>query len=246
MPQEEFLPKRSIPTEVGRKLITVADQVLAETLQREPTPQELGELAQTMVSELASAGYVILREKANAGEAEKWLRMTLSTTAAAIRLRGSDALVKIDLAIRDVPNKMAQKAPVEPAMQLQKDLAPNMPCDCEKDGEGRCRACPQKLAKVFQDFFGTFAKMGAFANHLKGSCKACQRDHLDYAVSTIVDRLFDASPFEPEQKAAFAQETLGLLYQMATSTGQIKEMPLTVEAWKKAVERQGLSLEQQA
>lgn len=203
-----------------------------------------------MVVELASAGYVILRDKVSAKEAEAWLRATLAGTAAAIRLRGSDALVKIDITIHEVPNKIAPKSsPLDPpaatsAPAAAAPAAPPVACACEKDSSGRCDTCPDKIAKTFKEFFSHFRKLASFAGRMSSVCKQCQKDHIDYAISTIVDDLFDISgSFNDEKKAEFAQELLAALFQMVTVSGEVKEMPLTLEAWKKAVEKQGLAVE---
>lgn len=119
MSLEEVLKQRNLPKEVGAKFVEISESVLRANLGREPEPAELGAMAEQMISELLSGGYLLIREKgAGAQEAESWLRKTLAMAAASVRMRGSEALIKIDVTIRDLPNKMPRP---DPARQVKKD-----------------------------------------------------------------------------------------------------------------------------
>lgn len=242
MDVEQGLRDRNLPKEVAHKLVEVSDQVLAENLGREPTPEEIADLAEAMIAEILSGGYIHVRERGKGPqEAEAWLRKALAMGAAGVRMRGSDALIKIEVTVRDVPNKIART--VEPADQVRKDLATAAPCNCQKEADGRCPSCSQALASVYREFFGVFRNMARFQGSLKGLCRPCQLDQLDYAVSTVVGTIFEASEtLSPENKAAFAQEMLALLYQMAVSMG-VREMPMTIQAWKDTLQAKGITVE---
>lgn len=119
MSLEEVLKQRSLPKELGAKLVELSEGLLEENLRREPQPAELGAMAEQMISELLSGGYLLIREKGEGAEAaEAWFRKTLAMAAASVRMRGSEALIKIDVTIRDLPNKMPRP---DPARQEKKD-----------------------------------------------------------------------------------------------------------------------------
>lgn len=244
MDVDAFVKEKGIPKQVGFKLIEVAEGALAEALGRLPEPREVADMAEAMTAELVGGAYVLLRERGGGPqEAESWLRKTLAVAAAAIRMRGSDALVKIDVSIRDVPNRIAAKPPPEAAEQVRKEPAPAELCRCAKEADGRCPACAEALAGIYRQFFGVFREMTRFQDAFKNLCRPCQSDQLDYAVSTVVETLFETGDrLEADKRGVFANEVLALLYNLATSQG-VKDMPLTVEAWKGAIGRRGITLE---
>ena len=246
MNPEDLVIQRNIPKQVGQKLVDICDQVLAENLKRDPTPEELGELAQTMISELLGASYLIIRGgQGGAAEAEAWLKRTLGSASAAVRLRGSDALIKFDVTIRDLPNKLVPKPASDPAAHLRREPPPLPPCVCEKAADGSCPGCVEKTSARFKRFFGFFHQMMRFQQETKDdTCKACEKDAMDPAIAAIVPSLFEVSEMaDPDAKAQFAQEIMGVVFQMASMAG-VTEMPLTIDAWKKAVEKAGVAVDQ--
>lgn len=236
---DETLHPPNIAKEVGQKLVEVADGVLAENLGREAEPQEIADLAETMVSRLLSGAYLIVRDRgAGPKEAEAWLKKTLALGATLVRMSGSDAFIKLEISVREVPNKIAAKSPA-PSEQL----APIAPCTCSKDRNGRCPDCSKRLAIAYREFFVYLQKMAEFQEILKDLCKACGREQLDYSISTIVGSLFDVlDQVDADKKAIAAQQMLQLLCQMATGQG-IRDIPLTIKAWKDLMDAKGIKVE---
>lgn len=237
---EETLRQNNLPKEVGNKLVEVADGVLAENLGREAEPHEIADLAETMVSRLLSGAYLVVRDKgAGPQEAESWLKRTLALGATLIRMSGSDAFIKIEISVREVPNKIAAQVHQD---EGQKPAAVP-PCTCAKDAEGRCPDCSKRLGAAYQQFFAYFQKVAEFKDVLKDLCKTCQRDQLDYSISTVVGPLFAVvDQVEEDRKPLAAQQLLQLLYQMAVGQG-LREIPLTIKAWKDLMEAKGIKVE---
>lgn len=231
------LAQPAVPKQVAQKLVEVAESTLAEALGREPDAKEIAELAEGMVAELLSGAFIMLREHGEGpAAAEEWLRKTLAMAAAGVRLRGSEAFIKIEVSIRDVPNRIAPKQ-AEPAKE---PVAQAPPCACSKEPDGSCPSCVEKLADTYKRLFGFFREIGKLQGALKDTCKACHLDQLDRALSTSIETLFAASDrLAGDAKASFAHEILTVILQLAAAAG-VREMPLTITAWKTAAEERGL------
>jgi len=237
---EKRLKQESVPFQVGQKMTAVAEEVLAENLGRAPETDEIAELASVMASQCLSAGYLAVRDKRGPKDAEMFLRKTLALAATWIRLSGSEAFVKIEVSVSDFPNRLAKRSQKDPGEELAEALAPATPCSCKKDQDGRCASCSEVIALVYREFFGIFRRIGQFKDSLKGVCPACQHDQLDYALSKIVPAAFDIN-VDPGRLGVYAHEILPLFHQMAMMQG-VKDIPLTVQAWKDYVASKGIEV----
>jgi hypothetical protein len=238
---------KDLPRAIGQKMIEIADGVLAENLGRTPETEERASLAETMVSELLSSMYCILRDQEGSEKAEKWLRKTLTLSAAAVRVKGSDALVKIDLSIRDVPNAIGPAPASTPeTKKTEEPSSPKPLCSCPKDAQDRCIGpCGRQMAAIFRQFFSALRGMMRFKGALEGICAICQREELDRAIASSVPEIFRSGDQlvtdEGGDIVEFAHEILGLCGQLAFGMG-VKELPLTIEAWKKEAKARGLEV----
>lgn len=235
--------RRGVPKEVGRKIVEVAEATLAEALGRSPEPADVAEMAECVVSELLSGAYLYVREGGpGPKEAESWLRRTLGLAAAAVRMRGSDALIKVEITVQDLPNRIARPPSERPAPE-RPTAPPTAQCACAKTPEGACLKCSEVITAVFAKTFGFFREMANFKGSLREICAACQVEQLDRAVSTLVESLFETSDdLDPDAKGSVAQEVLAMLLQLGTAQGA-GEMPLTIAAWKAAAARRGIPSE---
>jgi hypothetical protein len=244
---EGLVSQSNIPKQVAQKLVEICDQVLAENLKRAPTAAELAELAQVMVSEIMSGAYIVLQmdsPETGAATAEAWLKHTLSIGAAAVRARGSDALIKIDVTIRNVPNKMPNKPAVDPVPQIKRETPPPPACTCEKEADGRCGPCAGRLGLRFEKFFGILHQLLGFQQEKTDevACKACDRDMFDVALAPKVPELFAIKTGDSsEEKLKMAQEIMATIFQMSSMYG-VQDLPLTMAAWKKAVDEAGIQI----
>jgi hypothetical protein len=225
-------PENDVPRQVAKKLAEIADGILAENLGRGATADELADFAEVLISMVMSSMYCILREDKGAEEAERWLRRTLSLGAAQVRMKGADALVKIDVAVREAPNRLARLKAADPPEAAERVRA--APCLCERDPEGRCPGCSKAIAFVCGEFFGSMRKISAFTNEAGEVCPACQRTEADHAISTLVPSFLEmGAGLEGEKRAAFAQEVLYTLHTVSSMLG-VREIPLTERAWAEA------------
>lgn len=238
---EDRLKQESIPFQVGHRMVSVAEEVLVEQLGREPAVKELAEFGSVMASQCLIGGYLALREKYGPKDAEMYLRKTLALAATGIRMSGSEAFVKVEISVSDFPNRLSKKVPPKDAGEkLAEALAPAAPCNCKRDGDGRCLTCSEAISLIYQKFFLFFREIGQFKDSLKEICPSCQHDQMDYALSKTIPAVFEVD-IEPDKMGIYAHEVLPLLHQMAMLQG-VREIPLTIQAWKDYVAAKGIEV----
>lgn len=238
------IEQHPLPRQVGFKLLEISTDVLSEQLGREPQPTEFADMAETMSANLLSAGYLELRAQQGPEVAEKWLKKALAQVSAAIRSSGSDAFPKIDLIIKDVPNRIIKRpqetkpAPAEPAVAP----APAVPvCACTRT-DGQCQSCQTALAGKIQEVYGIIQTLNRFKESAD-LCPVCSLTEFDQALARSVPVFWKlGESVEGDAKTQFAQELLGILTMTAALKG-LKEVPLTLKAWKEFVEAKGVQVE---
>lgn len=227
------------PKDVGSRLIEVSYEVLTENLGREPEPTEFCEMAETMVADLLASSYVELRSYRGAEAAEKWLKKVLSMVSAGVRASGSDAFIHIDVAIKDVPNRIIHKTPEAPKESQPSRQAPI--CDCNRV-DGRCVSCQDVLMREVMSVFGAIKDLHEFKEK-RGTCLACGITELDHAMARLVPEFWgEGEKLETQARKEFATDLIGVLAMAAAFRG-VNEIPVTLKAWTKAVKDSGIDPE---
>lgn len=226
---------QSLPRQIAFKLLDICWEVLFEQIGRTPTRDEMAELAETMASNLLGHMYLDYRAGEGGPEAaEKWLRRALAMVPAVVRSAGSDAFLKIDLAAKEVPNRMMKHA--EEAQEHAVATPPS--CACEKP-EGQCLACRTHLAERLQGAYEAITSLLKY-KETKDPCPVCAVTEFDAAMAQSVPVF--GKCLDGMDKAAgikFAQDLFGTLSTMAAMKG-LKEMPLTVKACQDLFTAKGL------
>lgn len=235
MESREKILGRGPAAQLAQQYAAMAEQLLAQGLGRQYKDAELDEFAQTAVGLLSGSMYDIIRQRSGPKDAEAWLRRMLATTSGVVRLRGSEAMIRFDLEIKDSPNAQPRRPSTQPQATPLEPAAP-VPCACRKDGQGRCTECGSKLAGALRNIVKKMADAAkeAKAGQSIASCKTCEVTQMDYAISVMVPELVEMSDgARREGEPDFAQEVMTVLYQMASAAG-VREFPLTDEAMNAA------------
>lgn len=223
--------------EIGQQYVAISDQFLTEQLGRQYNVQELAQFAETAVGTLLASAYTNFREALGKEAAEAWLRKTLGLCTANVRLMGADALVKFDVEIKDMPNRLHKQRQAMQVHEHEKEppapAPPQTPekCSCRLS-DGACFTCTRILAGVYKGTFQFMRQMSESAKKTEEMCQVCRMTQTDRALSTIIPEALSIK-VPDEQKTAFHQEIRVILHQLASSNGA-REIPLTEQAWKEA------------
>lgn len=215
-------------SQIGQGYVGICDQFLTEQLGRPYTLPELSQFAETAVATLLASAYANFREAMGKEAAEAWLKKTLAVGASTVRLLGADALLRFEVHIKDMPNKLHQRRQ-ELKQELQAETQP-VKCECVLAPDGSCPSCIPTLSGIFKGTFEFMRHMAESGKKSQGVCQACRASQTDRAlVSIIPDAIAINVP--PEQKEGFHQEILMLFHQIAGAHGATA-IPLTEQAWK--------------
>lgn len=221
-----------VVSEIAQGYVALADQFLADNLRRPYNIQEIAQFSESAAAALLASAYVNFREHLGKEAAEAWLKKTLTTAAAAVRLMGADALVRFEVHIKDMPNKLHQRpaqAKAEPPPP-----APEPPtCKCSLDEAGACSTCIPILGHTFKGSFQFMRHMTEAGKKMQTLCKVCQTSQTDRALATIVPEVATIE-VPKEHREGFNQEIVALFHQIAGSHGATA-IPITEQAWKDAV-----------
>lgn len=218
-------------SEIAQGYVAFSDQFLSENLGRPYNIQELAQFSETAGAAILASAYANFREHLGKEAAQAWLEKTLSVAAATVRLMGADALLKFEVHIKDMPNKLHQRAekptpPSEPVPQAASAQAPN--CSCTIAADGSCATCIPVLADVLKGTFKFMRHMMESGKKAQALCRICQGSQTDRALATVVP---DAIGLEGPHGKATNEEISAIFHQMA---GQVP-IPLTDKALKEAL-----------
>lgn len=227
--------------QIGQQYVGICDQFLGEQLGRPYTLPELSQFAETAISTLMASAYANFREALGKEAAEAWLKKTLSMAASTTRLLGADALLRFEVHIKDMPNKLhqqrqeAQAAAAEAQAQAQAQVpVPTAPkCSCSLAEDGSCPTCIPILSEILKGTFTLIRHMAASAKKAQAICPGCHAPQTDLALVTVIPEALEIEA-PNDQKEAFHQEILGMFHQIAAAHGATA-IPLTEKAWKEAV-----------
>ena len=228
-----------IAREAAHEYVTQAEAFLMQSAGRPFDLKELSDFVEVAGASLLGSMYAILREQEGKEKSEAWLKKAMTLLGSTVRLRGADALVKAEITIKDMPNKMAKReelhvpAPLPPAPELPK-------CLCKTEVGVSCQACVTQIAAVMQKAFGFLNEMIHVGKKTESICQACKLKHGDEAISTIIPEIVKSMGLLGSNKQG-ADEAMNMVVQLGMTLG-IQEMPMTEEACKKllAVEDAGV------
>lgn len=230
----EIVDLRAI-SEIAQGYVAFSDQFLADNLGRPYNIQEIAQFSETAAATLLASAYANFRDHLGKEAAEAWLKKTLSVAASTVRLMGADALLRFEVHIKDMPNKLHQRPPqAKPETPAVPAAPPEAPtCKCTLDETGACRSCIPILGHTFKGSVQFMRHMADAGKKMQTICRVCQTTQTDRALATIVPDI--ASIDVPkEQQEGFHQEITALFHQIAGSQGATA-IPLTEKAWKDAV-----------
>lgn len=217
---------------IGQQYVGICDQFLGEQLGRPYTLPELTQFAETAISTLMASAYSNFRETSGKEAAEAWLKKTLVMAASNVRLFGADALLRFEVTIKDMPNKLhAQRQALQAATAPEAPAQPPAPkCSCPIAADGSCPTCIPVLANVLKGTFTLIRHMTDSGKKTQALCQACQAAQTDRALVTVVP---DAMEIEGPNGKPSDEEILGILHQIAGGM----PIPLTEKALKDAVKK---------
>jgi hypothetical protein len=220
--------------QIGQQYVGICDQFLGEHLGRPYTVPELSQFAETAISTLMASAYSNFREVLGKEAAEAWLKKTLSMAASNVRLFGADALLRFEVHIKDMPNKLHQQRQEQAAAAEAQAPAPAPPaCSCSLAEDGSCPTCIPILSEILKGTFTLIRHMASSAKKAQAICQGCHAPQTDLALVTVIPEAI-AIEAPNDQKEAFHQEILGMFHQIAAAHGATA-IPLTEKAWKEAV-----------
>jgi hypothetical protein len=221
--------------ELANQYASIPEHFLLQGLGREPSPDEFLAFIEASIANIFSGGYGMVRETKGPQEGEGWLKHTLGLTSALVRTNGSDAIIKFDVSIKEVPNKLHKKPMLE---NVQKEMpqVPSAPaCQCQFDVSGHCAKCLGILSAYFKGVFPPFMKFTELAKQTQDMCPVCQTMQTDYTMAQILPELLKlAADTNTENRKARSQEILVCVYSIAAMMGA-KELPLTDKAYLTAM-----------
>lgn len=227
----EIVDLRAI-SEIAQGYVALSDQFLADNLGRPYNIQEIAQFSETAAATLFASAYANFRDHLGKEAAEAWLKKTLSVAASTVRLMGADALIRFEVHIKDMPNKLHQRpaqAKAEPP-----PAAPEAPtCKCTLDEAGACSACIPILGHTFKGSVQFMRHMADAGKKMQTICRVCQTTQTDRALATIVPDIATID-VPKEHREGFNQEIIALFHQIAGGQGATA-IPITEKAWKDAV-----------
>lgn len=222
--------------QIGQAYVGICDQFLAEQLGRPYTLPELTQFAETAVATLLASAYTNFREVLGKEASEAWLKKTLAVGASSCRLLGAEALLKFEVHIKDMPNKLAkQRQEMQAQPQAPLEPTPAMKCTCPLEADGSCTACIGGLSEAFNRTFQFMQNMADHAKKNENMCIPCRSTQTDRALVTIVPAALAIVPADDQQEAG-QQQVLGLLHQIAGGNGATA-IPLTEKAFQEAIKK---------
>lgn len=219
--------------DVAHEFVAQAEGFLAQMLGRAFDLKELSEFAEVAGATLLGSMYAILREQLGKEPSELWLKKAMVSLGSTVRLRGADALVKAEINIKDMPNKLAKREELHaPAQEAPAELK----CLCKVAADGTCPTCMVKISDAMKSAFAVMVEMGKVGRKTEAICVACKAKSGDAAIARIVPDIAKSMGIGSGREGA-AEEALALTAQLGMTLG-VQEMPLTKEAFKEILVRE--------
>lgn len=229
------LKNASIPRDMAHEYVGQAEAFLAQALGRQMQLRELAEFVETAGASLLGSMYAILREHEGKEKSEAWLKKAMGTLSGTVRLRGADALVKCEVSIKDMPNRLAKReelhapesGPVPHAPAPVSEALPK--CECKVSEDGSCAACFRSLSGFLGSTFKAMVDMTKAAKASEMVCAICKVKHGDEAISRIVPEILKSFEAVDKDMEIRVEKASTFTLQLGMSLG-VQEMPLTHKA----------------
>jgi hypothetical protein len=228
------------PQGIAHEFVGASQNFLEQALGRECEFKELADFAETVGTTVLGSMFALIREKEGKEASEKWLQKAMATMSGTIRLAGADALVRADITVKDMPNKMPKRdelhvpgsevkvAPPAPAAAEEAE-APK--CKCKVEEDQSCLICLRVISVATLHAFRNTIDMVGIAAKLDSVCEVCKVRHGDEAISKLVPEIMKAV----KEKKATLEQGATIAAQLGMTLG-VQDMPLTREGLKEAAE----------
>lgn len=226
----------SIPRDAAHEYVALAEGFLAQALGRQMELKELAEFVETAGASMLGSMYALLRQHEGKDKSEAWLKKTMGTFSGSVRLNGADALVKCEVSIKDMPNRLAKReelhapeagpVPHAPAAVIAK-------CECKVAEDGSCAGCFRSLSGFLGATFKAMVDMTKAAKASENVCGVCKVKHGDEAISRIVPEILKSFEAVDKEMEGRVEKASTFILQLGMSLG-IQEMPLTHQALSEA------------
>lgn len=223
-------PQLNVPQISAHEFVAMAAGYLEQRLGRESNLKDLAEFAETIGASVLGSMYAQLREREGKETSEAWLKKALSTMCGNVRLAGADALVKVEVAIKDMPNRMTKReeAPKAPAPSAPPQESPV--CKCKIEGDLKCFTCLRILSSCVGTVFKNTMDMAKIGSKIEDTCEVCKASLADEVLSKIVPDLLKAA--KTDEKAI---EQIAVVATHVGTTLGAQALPLTQAAIKEVL-----------
>lgn len=226
------------PQAIGHEFVGASQNYLEQVMGRECEFRELAEFAETVGATVLGSMFALIREKEGKEKSEKWLQKAMATLSGTVRLSGADALVKVDLSIKDMPNRMPKRDELHVPASEGKVVPPAPPpeeeepkCGCKVQEDQSCLICLRVMGVAMAHAFKNTIDMLGVAGKIDSVCPVCRMKHGDEAISRLVPDMMKAV----NDKKATLEQAATIALQLGMTLG-VQQMPMTQEALKEAAE----------
>jgi hypothetical protein len=226
----------SISRDAGHEFVAQAEAFLAQALGRPGDLKELSEFVETAGASMLGSMFSILRSQEGKEKSEAWLKKAMGNLSGAVRLHGADALVKCEISVKDMPNRLARReelrapeAPPTPHAPAQVPEEELESCKCKTAEDGSCAPCFRSLSGFLGGTFKAMVDMAKAGKAAEGVCGVCKVKHGDEALSRIVPEILKSFEVVEKEMETRIEKASTFIVQLGLSLG-IRELPLTHQA----------------
>lgn len=234
------LKNSDIPRAAAHDYVSMSQSFLEQGLGRECEMKELAEFSETAGSTFLGSMYALLREKEGKETAEAWLKKAMASMSSTARLAGADALIKVEITIKDMPNRLPKREELGQPTAETKAPAPApvaaqapQKCECKVEDDQSCLICLRVMSVAMGHAFKGTIDMLGIATKLATFCGVCKVKHGDEAISKIVPDMIKAV----KDKKAVVEQVTVIALQLGGTLG-VQAMPITQAALKEGLEGQ--------
>lgn len=222
--------KRDIPREAAHQFVAHSEDFLSQALGRPFDLKELSEFIEVVGASILGSMYAVLRAHVGKDKSEIWLKKAMVVLSSTVRLRGADALVKVDVAIKDMPNRLSKREELH-APQVPAPAAEAPVCVCGVVADGSCPSCIVEISETMGNAFKSMIEMVRIGKKTEALCTVCKVNHGDRAIASIVPEVVKTMDVLGPGKEGSTEDLANLVLQLGMSLG-VEEMPLTQAALK--------------